>query len=1073
MAHSIIDLYVAKLPSAAVSDAEISKIVPPELLAGVRMDINRPFGAGRDTRAGQQNDYGVADQATDGNNETLQKNQFLSWPSQYSSPITLNQAATNGNNAGDPLLTNGNIPPGWKSRQLLARHLYSLMMLFTDLGYIGWINPNEQLPSTVSPQDVTARRIAQWAINAVCYRDSTSAMTPFVYHSHLFQSSYTGWTANGDPSQAGQGDLAVVWGCKPPDAVLTETFACHDKRAADTVHDGNNDTSTYDMDMTKRDSDFDQVRVPEGSLFLEVYCCRNPSNPVAPGDLYTYQNGQWYLDLGRNAPDGSPVWRMAISENARAGGNANANAAQQVANHPETVCFQSNSNPSLGPGTVDTVTQPFKMVLNQFDSSQNCFIERIVWLGSDHSKLPANTNVFYNRSGTALVAPGAYAVVGPRATTAIGATGAAPYGTPASQTIKLSPGAPNNQPQVTTTGTSGGVAATDIKAQTAIIVAADQPNSQALQWTKHPNGIGLNVSEPLPQPSPPTAPQTGAYYPEPTTNNPANNQMEFYGTDPTNGPFLDHPLDYGTGDPGAASRPLTKDGVANTGTYPFYKMVYLQRLADPTLPWDAVRNPYITVDWMPIDLNTFNGEEIPVAGATTGNKGADPMDANFQSPSVQFSSRQRGNSQLKNPIPSGPNLWAQVLGGDPLPGGPGANPPATTTRAAGSTDNFPYQLTHTFAYLNQGYGAGYPAMGAPSPQYVGDPQKPFPWINWNARPYVSVMELLDVPASAPDRFLVDFATPGTAATPPTAPPNPYDPNQPRAIYTHLLNFFNTKDTTYAPQGDYFMALEFMTVPSRFIGTETYFNPNVFSNIDGFLPPYNTFSNYRDPGKLNLNTMTSIDELRALLNLQSSQEAGIQQFWADFCNSRTGNTTGQVVSQAAGMPTGFANPFRSGSSADLTPLPAMAHRAVDVTLLRPSPNGSSTTTGGVPQPLFAQDPAGQQLPGTQQPYNDTTRNPYFKYQTLQRIANNVTTRSNVFAVWLTIGYFEALPNTIGSGGVDAGHPDGYMLGAELGSATGEIERHRAFYIFDRSIPVGYERGQNHNVNRAILLKRFIE
>ena len=45
--------------------------------------------------------------------------------------------------------------------------------------------------------------------------------------------------------------------------------------------------------------------------------------------------------------------------------------------------------------------------------------------------------------------------------------------------------------------------------------------------------------------------------------------------------------------------------------------------------------------------------------------------------------------------------------------------------------------------------------------------------------------------------------------------------------------------------------------------------------------------------------------------------------------------------------------------------------------------------------------------------------------------------------------------------------------ELGSDTGEIERHRAFYIIDRSIPVGFERGFNHNVDRAILLKRFIE
>ena len=47
------------------------------------------------------------------------------------------------------------------------------------------------------------------------------------------------------------------------------------------------------------------------------------------------------------------------------------------------------------------------------------------------------------------------------------------------------------------------------------------------------------------------------------------------------------------------------------------------------------------------------------------------------------------------------------------------------------------------------------------------------------------------------------------------------------------------------------------------------------------------------------------------------------------------------------------------------------------------------------------------------------------------------------------------------------------GAELGSDTGDIVRHRAFYIFDRSIPVGFVRGQDINQEKALLLKRFIE
>jgi len=40
-------------------------------------------------------------------------------------------------------------------------------------------------------------------------------------------------------------------------------------------------------------------------------------------------------------------------------------------------------------------------------------------------------------------------------------------------------------------------------------------------------------------------------------------------------------------------------------------------------------------------------------------------------------------------------------------------------------------------------------------------------------------------------------------------------------------------------------------------------------------------------------------------------------------------------------------------------------------------------------------------------------------------------------------------------------------------SGEVQRHRAFYFVDRSIPVACEPGQNHNVDRAIVLRRFIE
>jgi hypothetical protein len=102
--------------------------------------------------------------------------------------------------------------------------------------------------------------------------------------------------------------------------------------------------------------------------------------------------------------------------------------------------------------------------------------------------------------------------------------------------------------------------------------------------------------------------------------------------------------------------------------------------------------------------------------------------------------------------------------------------------------------------------------------------------------------------------------------------------------------------------------------------------------------------------------------------------------------------------------------------------------------------------------------------------DFDRNPYFRYQAIQKLGSVVSNHSNVFAVWITVGYFEVTPNP---NGVDAGHPDGYQLGQELGSDSGDITRHRAFYIFDRSIPAGFVRGQDVNHDKATLLKRFIE
>jgi hypothetical protein len=76
------------------------------------------------------------------------------------------------------------------------------------------------------------------------------------------------------------------------------------------------------------------------------------------------------------------------------------------------------------------------------------------------------------------------------------------------------------------------------------------------------------------------------------------------------------------------------------------------------------------------------------------------------------------------------------------------------------------------------------------------------------------------------------------------------------------------------------------------------------------------------------------------------------------------------------------------------------------------------------------------------------NPIHTLYTATRLANTATTRSNVFGIWITLR--ESVLND----------PD-------------SIKLHRAFYIFDRSIPVGFEPGKDHNVWDAVLLRRIIE
>ena len=171
----------------------------------------------------------------------------------------------------------------------------------------------------------------------------------------------------------------------------------------------------------------------------------------------------------------------------------------------------------------------------------------------------------------------------------------------------------------------------------------------------------------------------------------------------------------------------------------------------------------------------------------------------------------------------------------------------------------------------------------------------------------------------------------------------------------------------------------------------------------FFPPYNNISTYREPGRINLNTIYSPDVFNGLLNGSPSPS------WSQFVTSRGDNYAG--INPA--YPTEFVHPFRSYGGGSMVPRLDDAtgvlgldylkpKQEIDAEFLRPlNPSAPSTS-----DPLF------QQYPALQQDVNNTDRNPFFHYQGLERLGNLVTTRSNVYSVWITVGYFEVKPHLVG-------------------------------------------------------------
>jgi hypothetical protein len=489
-------------------------------------------------------------------------------------------------------------------------------------------------------------------------------------------------------------------------------------------------------------------------------------------------------------------------------------------------------------------------------------------------------------------------------------------------------------------------------------------------------------------------------------------------------PPRDLPLD---ADPQLASE-FRRTVMMQNGTTESFRIVHLQRLANPLQPHDKTLNPYRTIDSMTVNLKSFNGRS--------------DLDPDTVVDQNEFTTLQRGYGTGDQNL-----LWAQVPAkaspdvvlGEKIDTGPLTEPQTP----------FDHYLKHTLGFLNINYGPPLPVNAVTPPL---TPSQPFPWLTWFNRPFVSQYELLQVPRSRSSRLLSDF----------TLPHGSDEPNALNEPFGHLLNFFTPLSDTPQDSGPSFhRILEYLHVPSRFGGTTTELDASTFQDQGGsqlgtehFHPPFNFVSRYRVPGRVNINTINSETVFNAIFGASPN---GGQTSFQDLVDSRRGYEGSGQLAPDSEYPTFVVNPFRSYSGHPLVPLSSMQRPVgrdeydLAATLLRPNSQGTD--------PLFTS--------WSMQHHNNASRNSYFYYEGVQRLGNLVTTRSNVYAIWITVGYFQVDRLKDKEGKIRD------RLGKEIGLDTNEIHRHRAFYMVDRSIPVAFEPGQNHNVDRAVLIRRFIE
>lgn len=991
-----------------VLNQQVRLMLGPELTKGLRLDVNRPFGNGVDDGA-TDNATGRRASVVDEPGEQLVGENF---PDPYGRTF-----AFDANNDGvlDQFDT--------LAKHHFAKNLYVTTLLVTQwvdrdgngvVNLADWYDYNGD--GVVNLEDLYdyRRDVAQWAVNVADFRDPDSIHTV----TEMDLNPWDGWHVDGnlltDESGTIGADRFVVRGCERPELLITEAWALHLRRTEDRDDDDGDGSRTTGAGGT--DDDRDSRLVPNASVFVEL---TNPhsftgnaivdaNNQIYPSELY----GATGVDLRRIAFDSdaslaSPVWRMRFVR-----------ATNPIPGNPTAPVTRTMRD-------VDSFTIPAQDVL------------RIVYFAEPvHNLLRTEypNKVYFPAAAIQFpeIPPGGRAVVGSSGiesggnyTTYLGRRTTATWATELADTrsITLRPNIAYAANQVELRYFTGATWATLTRNAAAIPVN---------RWLGPAPGLGgtprsLGLTDPVIGYAAGVAAINPNYGVRAITDG-----FEFIDTT-TNLPVtLDEPIDKQMQPnewdafPDNLSNPAA--GLKDDGFMSGPFIVHLQRLANPLRPYHPDANPYVTIDALAVDLNVYNGADNGAETDATGGL------------TNAFATFERGtNDEALPPAPRFRNLWKSNLDGT-LP-----SLVALTPQFVNDQHYLAFNLQNSWGEIDLPYrdlSGGFNANTA------------FPWLTWNNRPYATHLELAMVPFAAPSQLTCKFDTWQNRNAYDGIPVGSTQWRRPQSDpFNHLFGFhtdaYSNRTITTIGAPSMHKVLDYLEVPSRFVGTEKFLNPNVFSVGQpgaglGFSPPFNAISRYRYPGKINLNT---IPDFRVYVGLMGNYSQIVS--FNDFILSRNG--------PPSTLPTGILYPYRSGESSNLVPQldpshPAGVHglvtRSSVPTLFRPVDPSNPN------QPLFDVPPAQTSF------HNDSSRSAYFRYDMRQRLGNNVTTRSNVFAIWVTIGFFEVDPATM-------------TPIAELGQDDGSVQRYRGFYLIDRSIPVAFEPGFNHNVDQCILTSSITE